>query len=167
MGVEIALIALLAGLVHGHIGDHAARGDLLGDEGPHQRAPLLKVQLMGQRQQQFARRHRVLAALAPFGGVPQRLPIAVGRRGVVRRQDFAELDPGLAGEIELHRQALVGQRLAGPIGCGGHRRAARGALDGLNLHQERGHRLTSSYRPVAGGIAKGNALGSSDQQALA
>ena len=133
VGVEIALIALLAGPVHGDVGDHAARDDVLRDEVPHQLPALLEIEFMGQGQQQFARRNGVLAAFALLGRVPQRLAVAEGRR---RARPAPGSPRTRCPPWPRNRTPSPGARrsgaCAGPIGRGGDGRAAGAALDGLN-----------------------------------
>ena len=47
VGMEVALVALFSGPVHGDVGDHAARHHMLGDEVPDQGATLLEVEFVG------------------------------------------------------------------------------------------------------------------------
>ena len=112
VGVEIALIALLAGPVHGDVGDHALGDQVLLHKGADQVPALIKIKFVRQRQEDLLGGHGVLAPLRSLDGVPQGCAVPVGLRGVIWCHDFSVLDPVLVGEVKLHGQPVIAQRLA-------------------------------------------------------
>lgn len=144
--MKVPLVAVLARLMHGDVGDHSARHQLALNEFTDQPPALLEVEFVGQRYEQLAGGNRVLAGLRLLGRVPQRPAVKEASRCAGWRDDLGVLNAVLRREIELHGEPLVHETLARPIGRRRHGGTPRGALDGLYLAQERRHLVATGRR---------------------
>ena len=164
VSVEVSLVALLAGRVHRDIGDHPARDEMVPDELADQLAALFEVKFVGQRHEHLTGGHGVLARVLLLGGIPQGPALHQSGWGIRRRHDLGVFDAVLGGEVELHRQALIDEADAGPVGRRGHGRTPRGTLDGLYLAKE-GRQLVPYSPATSAGSLRAPALGSSSRPA--
>ena len=142
MGMMVALVALAVRRMDRHVHGNAVAPDQLPGEVAHDRRPLGRADLRGQRQLPLARGDGVDPGLARLGGVPERRTVLRPDRGTLRGHDERLLDAGLAGVVVHAALALARDARACTVG-GSRRRGAPGtAFDRLDGEVEAGQRPT-------------------------
>lgn len=119
VGVGLGLAVQRMGGVDGEIGDDAAGGELLADEGADELDLVVAAELAGQSHQDLAGGDGIAPLLGGVEMIPESLPLACPVRRLVRGDDLGMDDAALAGIVVEQSLALVEQGCAMPIGGGG------------------------------------------------
>ena len=134
MCVVVALIAASRRCVDCHVDRAAMTCRDLVREGARELTSMLRADLGRQCDLDLSSDSRVLARLRELGGIPQLRTVARPRRGVIRCDDLAVQDAGLARVIVHEAGALVLDTRGGAIGRGRRGAAPSTATD--RLHRE-------------------------------
>lgn len=116
VGMPIAQIAAVLHRrpVNGHVSNHAARGEVAGDERPQHGDMDIQIHLVRQRDDHFPRQPRVLATFDALDRVPERLCVQQLFRGAVGGDNAGPSNADLAAVIE--HLAIVAEALRALVG---------------------------------------------------